>query len=100
MFHRGLAYCLLAFALLFAQQGGFAHELGHVSRTSQPDKQPPHSKACEQCAAYVQVAAGAASQTIHFVPRALASACYLANDFAHSSRHFCNHLSRAPPFLV
>jgi len=46
----------LAFALLFAQQGGAAHALSHaLEQTRQQDKQSPHSAACEQCEAYAQL---------------------------------------------
>jgi len=47
---------LLAFALLFAQQGGAAHALRHaLEKQSQQDKQSPHSLSCEQCATYAQL---------------------------------------------
>lgn len=48
----------LAFVLLFAQQAGAVHTLHHALEDlsqQQNDKQLPHSDACEQCAAYVQL---------------------------------------------
>jgi len=46
----------LAFALLFAQQGGAAHALSHaLEQTRQQDKQAPHSPACEQCETFAQL---------------------------------------------
>jgi len=53
---RPLLPIFLSFALLFAQQGGAAHALSHAfEQTRQQDKQGPHSPACEQCEAYVQL---------------------------------------------
>ncbi len=53
---RLLLPMFLAFALLSAQQSGAAHALGHaLEQTRQPDKQAPHSAACEQCAEYAQL---------------------------------------------
>lgn len=98
MFRRGLAYFVLVFSLLFAQQGGFAHELGHVSGSSQPDKQLPHSKVCDQCGAYSQVGSGAVSQAIPFVLPEFSGVSHFFRDAAHSARHFSSHHSRAPPF--
>jgi hypothetical protein len=100
MFRRGLAHFLLMFALLFAQQGGFAHELGHLSASSQPEKQLPHSKVCDQCGAYSQVGAGAVSQPAALqLPEFRAVVCG-AQDVARPARHFSGHRSRAPPLLV
>jgi hypothetical protein len=56
---------LLAFALLFAQQGAARHALSHVlTEQTQQNKQLPHSPACEQCAAYAQVG-GAINSSPH-----------------------------------
>lgn len=101
MFRRGLAYFVLAFSLLFAQQGGFAHELGHFSGSSQQsEKQLPHSKSCDQCGAYAQVGSGAVSQSIPFALPESAGAVYSFHDVASTARHFSRHRSRAPPFLA
>jgi hypothetical protein len=101
MFRRGLAYFVLVFSLLFAQQGGFAHELGHVSgKSQQSEKQLPHSKVCDECGAYSQVGSGAVSQAIPFVLPEFSGAVYSFRDVAQSARHFSSHNSRAPPFLA
>lgn len=101
MFRRALAHLTLAFALLFAQQGGFAHELSHFARnTSQTEKQLPHSKVCEQCASYSQVGAGAVSQAIPFALPDVGCATYAWRSAEYSARPFFSHLSRAPPFLA
>jgi hypothetical protein len=56
---------LLAFALLFAQQGGASHVLRHaLEKQSQQDKQTSHSLSCEQCATYAQLGS-ALSSAIH-----------------------------------
>jgi len=100
MFRRGLAYFALAFALLFAQQGGLAHELSHLARSSQTDKQLPHSPACEQCGAYSQVGSGAVSHAVPFVLPEIGGTSYSFHDAAHSARRIYSTLSRAPPFLA
>lgn len=56
---------LLAFALLFAQQGGASHALRHaLEKQSQHDKQTSHFISCEQCATYAQLGS-ALSSAIH-----------------------------------
>lgn len=53
---------LLAFALLFAQQGGASHVLHHaLEKQSQQDKQTSHSLSCEQCATYAQLGSALSS---------------------------------------
>lgn len=100
MFRRGLAYFVLVFSLLFAQQGGFAHELSHAGSSQQSEKQLPHSKACDQCGAYSQVGAGAVSQGIRFDPPEYSGVAYSFLDVVHLARHFSSHHSRAPPVLA
>jgi len=96
MFRRGLAYFILVFSLLFAQQGGFAHELSHLSPASQQDKQLPHT-ACDQCGAYSQVGAGAISQAVSFASPEPGGTTYARRNVVHSARHRHSHLPRAPP---
>lgn len=101
MFRRALTHFMLAFALLFAQQGGFAHELSHFARdASQTDKQLPHSKACEQCASYSQVGAGAVSEAVPFALPAVGCASYVWRGAEYTAQPVFTHLSRAPPFLA
>ncbi|MBV8617994.1 MAG: hypothetical protein JOY84_03945 [Curvibacter sp.] len=69
MSRRLLAYLLLAFGLLFAQQGvlrhGYSHDLGglrlaakEVARaaSTSPSEDPSASALCELCLAYAQLA--------------------------------------------
>lgn len=44
---------LLAFALLFVQQGGLAHGIAHTLAEQQQSL--PHDAPCELCAAYAQL---------------------------------------------
>jgi hypothetical protein len=99
LFRRGLAYFLLAFALLFAQQGGFAHELSHFAR-AQTGKQVPHSPACEQCGAYSQVGAGAVSHIVPFALPTLPATVYVFRGVVHATPRFFHRLSRGPPLLA
>lgn len=92
---------MLAFALLFAQQGGFAHELSHFAHdASQTGKQLPHSKACEQCATYSQLGTGAVSQAVPFDLPVVGCTGYVFRAAEYTAQHFFSHLSRAPPFLA
>ena len=100
MLRRGLAYFVLVFSLLFAQQGGFAHELSHVPTSSQGEKQLPHSKLCDQCGAYSQVGAGAVAQTISFQPQTFSGTVQALPDVVPHAAQFTTPLSRAPPFLA
>jgi len=55
---RSLTSLLLALVLLFAQQGGTLHTLGHVfadQNKQQQHKQAPHTNDCEQCTTYAQL---------------------------------------------
>src|SRR5512143_2785999 len=56
---------LLAFALLFAQQGAALHALSHLAEPpagqSQQDKHVPHSPACEKCVVYAGIGGAVAS---------------------------------------
>lgn len=99
MFRRGLSLFVLAFSLLFAQQGGFAHELSHAARSAQSDKQLPHSKVCDQCGAYSQVVSGAVSALSFALPPCAASV-YFFTDATPVARHFFHQLSRAPPLFA
>lgn len=99
MFRRALSHLMLAFALLFAQQGGFAHELSHFARdASQTEKQLPHSKVCEQCASYSQVGSGAISQPVPLAQPSAGNTPFVFCSAEHSAPRFFSHLSRAPPF--
>lgn len=101
---RLLVFLLLAFALLFAQQGAAVHALSHLAELlpghSQQDKQLPHSPACEKCVVYAGVGSAVAASGLNLPPAAVAAAHLefeTSGRLPHSVRHY---LSRAPPFLV
>lgn len=99
MLRRALAHLMLACALLFAQQGGFAHELSHFARdSSQTHKPLPHSKACEQCASYSQLGTGFVSQPLSLAAPDIAGVAYLFCGAEPPVPRFFRQLSRAPPF--
>jgi hypothetical protein len=101
MFRRAFAHFMLTFALLLAQQGGFAHELSHFAHASSPtDKQLPHSKACEQCASYSQLGTGFIAQPVFLAAPDFAGTAYLFCGVEHPAPRFFSHLSRAPPSLA
>ena len=97
LLRRTFAYLVLAFALLFAQHGGVAHELSHLAGgSSQQDKQLPH-KACDQCAAYAQVAGGAVSQSWMALPQLAAGQTSHFQGVYIATPAFFSYPSRAPP---
>jgi hypothetical protein len=102
---RLLLFLLLAFALLFAQQGAANHALSHLSESlpshSQQDKQlPPHSPACDKCVVYAGVGTALASSALA-IPAAAAQIPYLAIiPPALPSQPARLYHARAPPVLV
>lgn len=101
---RLLPFLLLAFALLFAQQGAALHALSHLGEPlptqSQQDKHLPHSQACEKCVVYAGVgsAVGASALTL---PSCSVVAAHLASAAtAFQPQATQPYLSRAPPSLV
>jgi hypothetical protein len=88
----------LAFALLFAQQGGAAHALGHAfEQTSQHDKQAPHSPACEQCAAYAQLDSALGVGTHDFSLAAVTGEELPPPAISFRSIHVLAAAARGPP---
>ena len=57
---------LLAFALLFAQQGAVTHSISHVLAEQSQDQSLPHDKHCDLCAAYAQIGSAVGVSHIHF----------------------------------
>lgn len=65
--NRVLTSLFLACTLLFAQQAGAAHALGHAFEHSRlQDKQAPDSPACDKCEQYAQM-----GSALHACPFAL-----------------------------
>lgn len=101
---RTLLFLLLAFALLFAQQGAAIHALSHLNEPvpthSQQDKQLPHSPACDKCVVYAGVGTALASSALA-MPAAVAHIPHLAlTPPALLLRPAPLYLARAPPSLV
>lgn len=99
---RTLLFLLLAFALLFAQQGAAIHALSHLNEPthSQQDKQLPHSPACDKCVVYAGVGTALAPGALA-MPAAVAHIPHLAlTPPALLSRPAPLYLARAPPALV
>jgi hypothetical protein len=89
---------LLAFALLFAQQGAAMHVISHVvADQKQQHKHSPHSPNCEQCEAYAQLGGALNSSTHSFALDAApnAAAQHRASTFRSTSTLAA--LARGPP---
>lgn len=98
---RFLLPLLLAFALLFAQQGAAMHALGHIlSEQAQQDKQAPHSPACEQCTAYAQLGSALGSSTYSFSVDAALSKAVRQRTTPFCSTHTLTAAARGPPALL
>jgi len=103
MLNRIVYTAVLAFALLFAQQGAAWHALSHAGGTpghSQPEHKLPHGEQCTKCAAFSQLGAACVSAATPLVllsfnavaPQSAASPFYRLSLPAYQSR--------APPFRV
>lgn len=96
------AYLWLSLLLLFAQQGAAVHAISHLpsSSQSQPDKQLPHSQACDKCVVYAGLsgAVAATPQIIPVLPLHLLAAAVFVVFFVSRIRRV--YSSRAPPALV
>lgn len=101
---RHLLFLLLAFALLFAQQGAAIHALSHLSEplssTSPQDKHLPHSSPCDKCVAYAGIGSAVAasellipSVTAHLLPVAAIQPTLLSQPARP-------YQARAPPAFV
>lgn len=101
---RLLLFLLLAFALLFAQQGAAMHALSHLTEPlpshSQQDKQLPHSPACEKCVAYAGVGSAVAASGLSLSAPAVAAEHLQCESSGRLPQPVRRYHSRAPPFLV
>lgn len=98
---RFLLPLLLAFALLFAQQGAAMHALGHIlTQQAQQDKQAPHSPACEQCASYAQLGGAIGIGAHSFILDAAPGTAAWRYATAFRSTHTLAAVARGPPALL
>ena len=92
---------LLAFTLLFAQQGGAVHTLSHaLEDQAQHDKQTRHSPACEQCATYAQLGSVLSSAFHSFAVIATSAETVRQCSVALRSIHVLSAVARGPPALL
>jgi len=102
MLNRILYTAILAFALLFAQQGAAWHALSHTSPAghSQSDQKLPHGEQCTKCAAFSQLGAACVSSAPPLVLLSFNDVApqHTASPFYRLS--FQAYQSRAPPFRV
>ncbi|MEN6586680.1 MAG: hypothetical protein ABFE02_11630 [Sulfuricella sp.] len=101
---RLLSFLLLAFALLFAQQGAALHALSHLTEPlpghSQQDKQLPHSPACEKCVVYAGIGSAVTASGLSLPPAAMAAAHPEIEPSGRLPQSVRHYHSRAPPSLV
>jgi len=94
----------LAFALLFAQQGGALHALSHLAdgapAQSQQEKHLPHSPACDKCMVYAGIGSAAPSSPPVFATQETTSALAAVLFLLFFSTTSYSYLSRAPPRLA
>lgn len=104
MQRRIILHVWLALLLLFAQQGALLHALSHVPgplpAQSQPDKQLPHSQACDKCVVYGQLGAGVAATPLVILVQHGAVALVAVLPAIHFASILRAYFSRAPPRLV
>lgn len=101
MNRRLLFSLLLAFALLFAQQGAVLHALAHLAEgtpaQSQQEKHLPHSPACDKCVAYAGIGSAASSAPLAFDGQGASGVLAAAVLFLILSSPLHPYRSRAPP---
>ncbi len=92
---------LLAFALLFVQQGAALHALSHLAENrpaqSEQEKHLPHSPACDKCVAYAGLGGAAAAAPLFFAPQQTIVILAAALFALFFSAPYRSYLSRAPP---
>ncbi len=99
MLKRPLYSLILAFALLFAQQGALWHAVSHTTSptNSQQDQQLPHSEQCAKCVAFAHTGAAAPATPLHFALPQLASVLVQFDAPATLPALRQAYQSRAPP---
>jgi hypothetical protein len=104
MSRRTLVHAGLAFLLLFAQVDAVLHVVSHLTdastRSSQSDKQLPHTQACEKCLAIAPIDGALPATALITGVTALAPADSAPSPITFHSRPAPAYASRAPPVLV
>ncbi len=88
---------LLILALLFAQQGAFAHSIAHTLAEQSQDQSLPHDKHCELCATYAQIGGAIASSDVRFDLAVAFGETPVAPQASCHSIAFAAFAARAPP---
>ncbi len=97
MSRRLLISLLLAFSLLFVQQGAAMHSIAHRLAEQSHDQSLPHDQQCELCAGYAQIGSAVCSSAVHFDFTATFTALY---ERTHNNPHtitLAAFTARAPP---
>jgi hypothetical protein len=100
---RHLVAFVTLLCLLGVQQVAALHELSHLpaNGNANPEKQLPHSKACDKCASYAEVSGGglpAAPLLFHL--QASAVEPFPATLQVSLSATIPAYAARAPPFFL
>ena len=88
----------LVFALLFAQQGAFAHGIAHTMAKQSHDQSLPHDKHCDLCAVYAQIGGAIGSSHIHFDFSSSFEETLTTYSTSFRSIAFTAFAARAPPY--
>ena len=100
---RHLVAFVTLLCLLGAQQAAAMHELSHLRADGKanPEKQVPHSKSCDKCAAYAEVSGGApAPSALVFHTQDFATESFSFSPQYTSSTSVWAYAARAPPHLL
>ena len=102
MMNRTLYSLIVAFALLFVQQGALWHGVSHTTAptNSQQDQSLPHSEQCEKCVAFAHTGAAVPAQPLHFVLPVRSIARIQFDVPAALPALNLPYQSRAPPVLA
>lgn len=97
MSRRLLTLLLLAFSLLFVQQGAAMHSIAHTLNEQSPDQSLPHDPQCELCIAYAQIGSAVGSNVVHFDFTASFTASYERTCNDPLTITLAAFAARAPP---
>ncbi|MFH2140066.1 MAG: hypothetical protein ABII63_04650 [Pseudomonadota bacterium] len=97
MSRRILIALLLAFSLLFVQQGAATHAIAHALADQSQDQSLPHDSQCELCAGYAQVGSAVGSSTVHFDLLASCTSAYQRTRNDPHTLTIAAFAARAPP---
>ena len=102
MMNRTLYSLIVAFALLFAQQGALWHGVSHTTAptNSQQDQSLPHSEQCAKCLSFAYTGAAAPASLLNFATPQQASVFVQFDAAASLPASHLPYQSRAPPFLA